>query len=156
MLSDTSKVIPSERVNIMNTFEKMLFLKTISLFSLIKEDALLNVAHIMEEEEVVAGKEILHLGEISDWMYVIVKGQVKIHNKDIVFKNMTVRDVFGELSAFLLDKRIASVTALEDCLLLKINQAEIFQLIESLPDFSLGIIQFLCTRIRDIAINQRK
>ena len=140
----------------MNTFEKMLFLKNVSLFSLIKEDALLNIAHIMEEEEIVAGKEILHLDEISDWMYVIVKGQVKIHVKDQVFKKLHVKDVFGEISAFLLDKRTASVTALEDCLLLKINQVEIYQLIESLPDFSLGIIQFLCTRLRDIALSQRQ
>ena len=153
---DTRKINSLNLEDTMNTFEKMLFLKATSLFSSINEDALLNVAHIMEEEEVAAGKTIIHLGEISDWMYVIVKGQVKVHNKESIFKIMGAKDVFGELSAFLLDKRIASVTALEDCLLLKINQPKIFQLIEALPDFSLGIIQFLCSRIRDIAINQRQ
>lgn len=134
----------------MNTFEKMLFLKGAPLFSLIKEEVLLNIAQVMEKEVIAAGKTIMTKGEVSDCMYVIVTGKVKIHDGDIVLKEMSSKEIFGELSAFLLDKRIASVTALEDCFFLKINQAVIYELIDALPEFSLGIIQFLCKRIREM------
>lgn len=135
----------------MNTFEKMLFLKSTPLFSLVKEEALLNIAQSMQEEDVVAGKTVITKGEMPDWMYVIVRGKVKVHDEDILLKEMSSKDVFGELSIFLSDKKISTVTSLEDCLLLKINQADIFQLMEAIPDFSFGIIKFLCRRIVDIS-----
>lgn len=138
----------------MNTFEKMLFLKSTPLFCMIKEEALLNVAQSMENETVAEGKTIINKGEISDTMYVIVSGKVKIHDGSTVIKHMSSKEIFGELSTFLLDERIASVTTVEDCFFLKINQPVIYELIEALPEFSLGVIQFLCKRIREISKSQ--
>ena len=135
----------------MNTFEKMLFLKSMSLFKYVKDDVLLGLAPLLEEQIVKAGELIIKKGDLGTIMYLIVTGQVKVHDGERIVKEMGDHEVFGELSALSPEIRIASVTALEETLLLKIGNSVLEDLMEMEPALSKGIIQVLCQRTRSIA-----
>jgi CRP-like cAMP-binding protein len=141
----------------MNTFEKMLFIKTLSLFKYVKDDVLLGLAPLLEEQIFKEGETIIKKGDLGATMYLIVTGKVMVHDGDHILKEMSDHEVFGELAALSPEIRIASVTALEETLVLKIGHSVLEDLMEIEPDLSKGIIQVLCQRARSIAsdFNQR-
>ncbi|MBS0629343.1 MAG: cyclic nucleotide-binding domain-containing protein [Verrucomicrobia bacterium] len=135
----------------MNTFEKLLFLKSLSLFKYVKDEVLLGLAPLLEEQVVKAGEMIIKKGELGTTMYLIVTGRVKIHDGERILKEMGDHEVFGELSALSPEIRTASATALEEALLLKITHQVLEDLMEIEPGLSKGIIHVLCQRARSIA-----
>ena len=135
----------------MNTFEKMLFLKSMPLFKYVKDDVLLGVASVLEEQLVKPGELIIQKGDLGTIMYMVVAGKVKVHDENRTIKEMGDHEVFGELAALSPEKRIASVTALEETLLLKISSTVIYDLMEMQTELARGIIQVLCQRVRSIA-----
>ncbi len=140
----------------MNTFEKLLFLKSLSLFKHVKDDVLLGLAPLLEEQVVKEGEMIIKKGELGTTMYLVVTGRVKVHDGEHLLKEMGDHEVFGELAALSPEIRTASVTALEETLLLKITHRVLEDLMEVEPGLSKGIIQVLCHRARTLAtdINQ--
>lgn len=140
----------------MNTFEKMIFLKSMPLFKYLKDDVLLGVASVLEEQLVKPAELIIQKGDLGTTMYMVVAGKVKVHDGDRVIKEMGDHEVFGELAALSPEKRIASVTALEETLLLKITSTVIYDLMEMQAELAKGIIQVLCQRVRSIASDLTK
>jgi CRP/FNR family transcriptional regulator, cyclic AMP receptor protein len=134
-----------------NTFEKMLFLKSMPLFKYIKDDVLIGVASVLEEQIASPGEVIIQKGDLGTIMYMIVTGTVKVHDGDRMLKKLGDHDVFGELSALSPEKRIASVTALEEVFLLKINDVLLYDLMQMQTGLAKGIIEFLCQRVRSIS-----
>lgn len=135
----------------MDTFEKMLFLKSMPLFKYVKDEVLIGVASVLEEQLVKPGEVIILKGDIGTTMYMIVTGKVKVHDEAHVFKEIGDHQVFGELAALSPEKRIATVTAIEETFLLKISNSVIYDLMEMEIDLAKGIIHVLCQRTRAIA-----
>ena len=59
--------------------EKVLILKSVSIFKDTPEHILADLAPLMEEEEFEQNAVIFKEGEIGDSMYIIHQGEVKIH-----------------------------------------------------------------------------
>ena len=59
--------------------EKVLILKSLSIFKDTPEHILADLAPLMEEEEYEQGILIFKEGEIGDCMYIIHQGEVNIH-----------------------------------------------------------------------------
>ena len=137
----------------LNTFEKTLFLKSVPLFKYVKDEALLAIASAFEEQRAAPKEEIIQKDELGTDMYLIVSGKVKVHDGDHQIAELKIGDVFGELAALAPEKRIASVQALEDTLLLKIGSRTLYDLIDIQPGLAKGIIQALCQRVRTIALS---
>ncbi len=135
----------------MNVFEKMLFLKSMPLFKNVKDDVLLDVAAVLEENIVKEGDLILKKGDLGTKLFMIVAGKVKVHDGERQIKIMGDHEVFGELASLCPEKRIASITALEETFLLKISSGTLYELMEMQPGLAKGIIQALCHRIRSIS-----
>jgi CRP-like cAMP-binding protein len=138
----------------MNIFEKAVELKRISIFKFISHDILLDIAEKTEEQSFKADEQILHKGEFGQTMFIIVSGLVKVHDGDRMIKELGKHDVFGELAALAPEKRIASITALEPTIVLKIDHENLVDLMNREPELSQGIISFLCRRMRSIAEEQ--
>lgn len=136
----------------MITLEKILALKSVYLFSYTPEEVLVEVALAAREQLYAAGKHIIKKDHFGDTMYVILSGKVKVHDGEIMLAELHGNDVFGELSALLPEKRIASVTALEDTMVLKISSEDLYQLMDLHSGLAKGIIQFLCMRMRERSI----
>ena len=131
-------------------FEKVLILKSLRLFSETPETILSELAPLMEETEYQADTVIFKEADIGDCMYIIYKGQVKIHKKHVTLAVLTEKEVFGELSLLDSETRSASATCVTDCFLFKIDQEPFYELLEARPEIARGFIKILCQRLRSL------
>lgn len=131
-------------------FEKVLILKSLRLFSETPETILSELAPLMEETEYQADTVIFKEADIGDCMYIIYKGQVKIHKKNVTLAVLTEKEVFGELSLLDSETRSASATCVTDCFLFKIDQEPFYELLEARPEIARGFIKILCQRLRSL------
>jgi len=133
--------------------EKVLLLKSISIFSETPENILAEVAHLLHEEEVDSHTTLFHEGEIGNCMYIIFRGSVRIHKGEQTLMIFKDRDFFGDLSLLDTETRSASATTETDCLLLKIDQEPFFELLDTQPEVARGVIRILSKRLR--ALNEK-
>jgi CRP-like cAMP-binding protein len=129
-------------------FEKVLILKSLAIFSETPETILSELAPLMQEEEVEEGRVIFNDGDIGDCMYIIHKGQIKIHKGATALAILKEKEVFGELSLLDSETRSASATTNTDCFLFKIDQEPFYELVETRPEVAKGFIKILCQRLR--------
>jgi len=128
--------------------EKVLILKSVSIFKDTPEHILADLAPLMQEEEHEQNTPIFEEGEIGDSMYVIHHGEVKIHKGGTTLALLKEKEVFGELALLDAEVRSASVTANTDCVLFRIEQEPFYELIENRPEVARGFIKILCQRLR--------
>lgn len=133
--------------------EKVLVLKSLAIFKESPETILSELAPLMQEEEAEAGTVLFKEGDTGDCMYIIYKGDVKIHKGSTTLAILQEKDVFGELSLLDSETRSATATANTDCFLFKIDQEPFYELLESRPEIAKGFIKILCQRLR--AQNER-
>ncbi len=130
--------------------EKVLLLKSLSIFKETPETILAELAPLMQEEEVEQGGLVFEEGEPGDCMYIIFSGQIQIHKGKTLLAVLTEKEVFGELSLLDAETRSASATAISDCFLFKIDQDPFYELIDSRPEVAMGFIKILCKRLRQL------
>lgn len=130
--------------------EKVLLLKSLSIFNETPETILTELAPLMQEEEVEQGALIFEEGEPGDCMYIIFTGEIRIHKGKTTLAILEEREVFGELSLLDAETRSATATAKTDCFLFKIAQEPFYELIESRPEVAMGFIKILCKRLRTL------
>lgn len=130
--------------------EKVLLLKSCSLFSDTPENILAEVAHLLLEEEAEEGAILFKEGDTGNCMYIIFRGRVRIHKGEQTLAVLTERNFFGELSLLDTETRSATATPLTDCLLLKLDQDPFYELLETQPEVGRGVIRVLSKRLRDL------
>jgi CRP-like cAMP-binding protein len=130
------------------TIEKVVILKSISIFSDTPEDHLAEVASILEPIEVPAGKMIIEKGDIGSSLYVIIDGWVRVHEGERTITELGERDIFGELAALDPEPRMASVTALQETRLFRLDRQSLLELMAEHTEIASGIIRMLCRRLR--------
>lgn len=133
--------------------ERVLLLKSLSIFSDTPETILAEIVHLMIDIHVPAGEQIVKEGDIGNCMYIISDGVVNVYKGNQAIAVLGTRDFFGELSLLDTEARSATVTAATDCSLFRIDQEPFYDLIESRPEVVKGVIKILCKRIR--ATNQK-
>lgn len=132
----------------MITIQKVLFLRNVPLFSGMPPDELSHLAGIAEEIVYAAGQPIIRQGEYGSSMFLIVEGQVRIHQGDLELAALKEKDYFGEMSILDGEPRSASATAHTDCLLLCINQDDFYNILSRHFEVALTIIRTLTWRLR--------
>ena len=128
--------------------EKVLILKSLSIFKDTPEHILADLAPLMQEEEYEQNSLIFKEGEIGDCMYIIQQGEVNIHKGGTSLAILKEKEVFGELSLLDAEVRSASATANTDCMLFRIEQEPFYELIDNRPEVARGFIKILCKRLR--------
>lgn len=128
--------------------EKVLILKSLSIFSDTPEHILADLAPLMEEEEYEKDTLVFKENELGDCMYIIHQGQVKIHKENVTLAVLTEKEVFGELALLDPEVRSASATTVGNCILFRIDQEPLYEVIENRPEVARGFIKILCKRLR--------
>lgn len=129
--------------------EKVLLLKNSSIFQACKEVDLVEIASICQEETVDANVSLFEKGDQGNCIYFIYKGQVSIHDGEHELAVLSENEIFGELSVLDSDTRSASATTLTECILLKIEQEDFYDVIATSTDILKGIMKTLCRRLRE-------
>lgn len=131
------------------TVEKVLFLKSIDLFRGLPSEELAQIAEIAEEVPFAAGDPVFAEGEIGDALYLVVEGTVRVHKGDKQLAQLGVRDVVGEMAVLDGDPRSASVTAVQDAVLLKIGRDDFRDILSERPEIAMGVMKVLSRRLRE-------
>ncbi|MBF0196465.1 MAG: cyclic nucleotide-binding domain-containing protein [Planctomycetes bacterium] len=131
------------------TVEKVLILKSVRIFKETPEEILADVASIAEEVELQKGDIVFEEGALGKSLFVIAEGTIKVHRADHEIARLREREVFGELAALDPEPRSATVTAVDDVVLLRIDQDALYEIMIEQSEVVRGVIRVLCQRIRD-------
>lgn len=132
----------------LSTIEKVLVLKRVGIFAATPDETLAEVAALLEETPLQPGQTIFEKGDPGDCMYIIVDGEVRVHDGDRTLNHLQAGDVFGEMSLLDTEPRVASVTAVADTQLLRLEQEPFYELLEERSEVARGIIQVLSRHLR--------
>jgi len=138
----------------MLTIEKVMILKGVSIFSRTAEQTLAEVAAILEEVDCPGGKAIFHEGDVGSSMYIVIEGRVRVHRGETVLAELGEREIFGELAVLDPEPRSASVTALEDTRVFRLDRDAFFELIADHVEVAEGVFEVLCQRLRETSARQ--
>ncbi len=145
----TSGSIPvGEERAMLLTIEKVLILRSVGIFAHVRESSLTQVAQSVREVPVKAGDSVFEQGEFGDALFIIASGRLRVHIGDKTLAELGERQVVGEMAALDPEPRSASVTALEDSLLLRMSSDNLERLIGDDIRVARGIIHELCNRLR--------
>ena len=125
------------------TIERVLLLKGVEFFATTADAQLAAVAAILEEQEWKAGSQSITKGDAGTSMYILASGSARVHDGDLEIVTLRPGQVFGELSALVPRARVASITALEDVLLLRLEHEALFDLMADHVGVAHGIIRYL-------------
>ncbi len=105
------------------------------------------------------GSVVIHAGDLSDSLYVILSGRVKVFmsdesGKEFVLSEIGPGDYFGEVA---LDggPRTASIMVQDACRCFVIPKVEVKALIEHHPDFACNLIGRLIRKVRSLSDSVR-
>jgi HEAT repeat protein len=139
-----------ESQNKILTIDRVLVLKNIRIFSHTPDEYLASVASYLQEINVKQGELIFEKGAIGRSLFIIVNGKVKLHSQDIVLGILGNNEVFGEWAALDPEPRAASVTALEDSTLFKLEHDALYDLMSFDIEIVRGILHILCQNLRNV------
>ncbi|MCK4824382.1 Crp/Fnr family transcriptional regulator [bacterium] len=135
-------------------------LDKISLFSELSESDLEAVTKLAVTRNFLKNTIILCEGDLSDSLYVILSGKVKVYLSDDEGKEVTLNvqgedEYFGELALLDSAPRSASVVTLEKTQLAVISKSAFEQCMAKNPDISLKVSRGLARRLRELSENVR-
>ena len=140
----------------LSIIEKVIFLQDVDIFKHISSEDLSHVAAITVEQNVDEGKLIYKEGDVSDSMYMVIDGKVRLHVGESLVMIAELKDVFGAWSLFDDEVRLISATAFENCLLLKIDKANMIDLLADNVGITEGILKAMAKRLQSIARKVRR
>jgi CRP-like cAMP-binding protein len=128
--------------------ERVEALHRVDLFAAVPGRVLAAVGATAEEVTVEAGSTFIELGAVEDCLYVVVSGRVRVHRGDRTLVELGPGSAVGELAVLVPEPRVASVTALEPTLLLRVNKVVLDELLADRPELASGVIAALASRLR--------
>jgi CRP-like cAMP-binding protein len=132
----------------MITLERALHLGQVPLFAGLEVGALTRLAETAEEVALPAGATLFAAGEPGDAMFVVVEGSVAIELEGRRLATLDAGQHFGEMSLLDGEPRSASAIAIEDCLLLRLDQAMLYEVLARHFPAALELLRTLSRRLR--------
>lgn len=128
--------------------EKLSTLKSVSMFAETSDEILAEIVELLGETFVNAGQTIFNQGDLGTSMFIIVDGRVRVHDGERTLNFLGRQDVFGEMAALDPEPRSATITAVEDTHLFRLDREMLFELMSHRPEVTRGVIHVLCDRLR--------
>lgn len=135
-------------------FDRILLLKRVPFFALLRTDQLRHIAPVLESAGWAAGERVFDKGDPSDCMYILLSGRVGISVHDDPESTEFVAqlgqgDCFGEMG--LLDDLPRSATAcvLETAEALSLNRERLQGMLLAYPELGIGMLAALSQRLRE-------
>jgi CRP-like cAMP-binding protein/HEAT repeat protein len=149
-VSQTARQLQKSRpeVIVLTTIEKVLALKKTSIFIETPDEVLLQVAPLLEERRVEAGGRVIEKDDMGDCMYILVDGEMRVHDGDRTLNFLSPGAAFGEIAVLDTEPRTASVTAQSSSLLLRLAQESLYEAMDAHPQVARGIIRALSHSLR--------
>jgi len=132
----------------MTTVEKVFCLKGVGIFSECAGEQLGELAVVADEVDRAPGAEIIREGDVDNSLFVLVDGRVQVSKSGQPIAELGAGEVFGELALLDPAPRNASVTALTDTTILRIDAEPFGDILDENPEISRAILRVLTRRLR--------
>ena len=136
----------------LSNFEKIIFLRKVSLFDKLGVEGLKILSMITDEESFNANEVVFKQGDVGDVLYIIETGKVIIYNEanpDHVYATLGKGDCFGEMAVLDRETRSASVATVEDSNMIMVDSEKFRTIVMQYPYIAFSIFSTLCQRIRE-------
>lgn len=130
------------------SLEKVLVLKNIPAFADVSESALSDFIYASEEVAFAKGKDILKKGDVNKYLYILLAGMVRLTDGEIILSEVSVQEMFGEMTALNPSSIDVTVTAVEETLALRISSENLYEMMALHPNITKGIIKTLVNRLK--------
>ncbi len=128
--------------------EKVLTLRSSEIFQNTPEAELIELAGVLEELFLHPGEILFQKGDVGESMYFIYKGKIRIHDENVTLAVLEENEILGELSILDAETRSASATALQETVLLKLDQEPFYDIMMANAEVLKGILKTLGRRLR--------
>lgn len=130
------------------TVERVAHLRHVSLFSATPDHVLAGVATALNEVEFAAGEVLMRAGDVEDWLFVVLHGEVEVVRPDRRVR-LGPGSVVGELAVLDPRPRSATVTALTAVSAFQLSKPAFDEAVRTRPEIALGVIAELVGRLRE-------
>ena len=124
------------------------------LFAPLPPTGLTRLAQQGKTRHFPAGSVLMHQGDVSDFLYVIVEGRVRVElsHPDLLgqvpLAEVGLGEVVGEMGLLAGEPRSATVTAIQDTETLELDAATLEQTIRDYAEASATLLRILSQRVR--------
>jgi len=132
------------------TIEKVILLQSVDVFSDVASEQLAYLAAISEELSYFKDDVVYAEGEMSDSLYLVIEGKVRLHRgaDDILVAGRN--DAFGTWALFDDEPRVATATIVEDARLLRIDREDFLELLSDHTEITQGVFKNIVGRLRGL------
>jgi len=128
-------------------------LKICYLFSGLTDSELKNFCNVVYENSIAAGEDFIHQDTAGNCLYLLAEGKAMVYrkgefNEEIPLGEVESGECLGEMGYFSDGRRTASVRALEDSQLLKINYDDLGKAFEMSPTLARNFLDIVTKRLR--------
>ncbi len=131
--------------------EKVIFLQDVEEFEYAKTEDLAHIATITDEVTFKPAAIIYREGEVSDSMYMVIEGSVRLDRSGEEVLTAKHKDVFGTWALFDDAPRMLTATALEETRLLRIEREDFYDILADHMKITEGILKSITKRWRALA-----
>ncbi|OQY30181.1 MAG: hypothetical protein B6244_01045 [Candidatus Cloacimonetes bacterium 4572_55] len=137
----------------LSIMEKILFLKTASVFDGMNSEQLKLISGITTEEDLNPREDLFRQGELGDKMYIIISGEIEIlaqsskreHRIAVLGKSQPV----GEFAVLDDEARSAGARAVQNVKVLSVEKEELKELIREFPELAFEFFKVLIRKNRE-------
>jgi Cyclic nucleotide-binding domain len=132
---------------------RLVFLKSVPLFSEMTLDNLMAVDTAMTRETYLPEERVVNEGEVGDKLYIVFSGEVAVHKRISASEQRELArlksgQLFGEMALFDDEPRSATVVAVTDVELLALDGAHFRSLAFQRPEIPMQVCKVLVGRLR--------
>ena len=128
--------------------DRLNVLRSVSIFAGTPDELLAAVSAVLEELRFPAGERIFSRGDLGECLYIIAEGQVRVHDGERTLNLLRRGEVFGEMAALDPEVRSASITAVTDTWLLRLERGPLYRVMAQRIEVAQGIMHVLAQRLR--------
>ena len=128
--------------------DRLNVLRSVGIFAGTPDAVLADISAALDELRFPAGARIFSKGDLGDCLYIIAEGHVRAHDGDRTLNTLHRGEVFGEMAALDPEVRSASITALSDTRLLRLDRGPFYQVMAQRIEVTQGIMHVLAQRLR--------
>ena len=136
--------------DMLNLYEKILFLKDNDLFSGLNANDLLRLAHITNEIEAGGDRLIIKKDDLGDELFILIEGEVEVFTEGKFIDRLGPGSCIGELSLVDSESRSANVKTTRNTRLLSIKRKDFLLTLRDNPAISINIMKVITGRLRNM------
>ncbi|MDB4956410.1 MAG: hypothetical protein JWO36_3979 [Myxococcales bacterium] len=140
----------------LTAIEKMMLIRQVPIFAELDADDLEELAAIVEERRIDAGRDLFREGDVGDAVYLIVKGTVRVfvggtdHRPEKTLSEQGAGACIGEMAVLDAAPRSATVRAIERTRALRVPGEGFKRVMSERPEMSEAIVAELVRRMRGL------